>query len=475
MKKCGRFILGLALLGLSIFILPSISFGAPGNQCSSYILSKPKFFSADNPWFKSEAMLAVTKIFANISPWDAKPGAIVAAQTRENPDYYYHWVRDGALTIDSLIRAYRRSGDPFQRQQIYLKIGQYMSFSEGNQMTYTLTGDGEPKFYVSGKPYNFSWGRPQNDGPALRAIALTHWFQVLQSEGMTDDVRNRLYDGKIPANSLIKRDLEYIAWNWTRPCFDIWEEVMGDHFYTRLVQRRALIEGAKLARSLGDGGAADFYEAQAKLIEARMMDFWDPKAGIFVATINRVGGLDYKTSGIDSAVGLGLLHGSLDDGFLSWDDPKVQSTIQVHIQAFKNLYPINQDPKSPGVAIGRYPEDMYAGSNFNGGNPWVLSTLGYGEIHYKMANLAKRKGQFNLVQNLIDMGDQFIACVQYHANTDGSLNEQMNRVTGFMTSVTDLTWNYAAVITAYFTRDEFLNGLVDETKKAIKKINFFGI
>ena len=40
----------------------------------------------------------------------------------------------------------------------------------------TLTGLGEPKINLDITPYNEPWGRPQNDGPALRGIVL---FQII--------------------------------------------------------------------------------------------------------------------------------------------------------------------------------------------------------------------------------------------------------------------------------------------------------
>ncbi len=43
----------------------------------------------------------------------------------------------------------------------------------------------EPKFFIpSGDPYNQPWCRPQNDGPALRAMALAQYGTILDAEGM---------------------------------------------------------------------------------------------------------------------------------------------------------------------------------------------------------------------------------------------------------------------------------------------------
>ncbi len=37
--------------------------------------------------------------------------------------------------------------------------------------------------------------------------------------------------------------------------------------------------------------------------------------------------------------------------------------------------------------------------------------------------------------------------VKFHAYKDGSLDEQINRTSGYMTSAHNLTWNYAALLT----------------------------
>ena len=36
------------------------------------------------------------------------------------------------------------------------------------------------------------------------------------------------------------------------------------------------------------------------------------------------------------------------------------------LATFSKLYNVNQDPGAPGIAVGRYPEDIYGGANFNG-------------------------------------------------------------------------------------------------------------
>lgn len=66
-------------------------------------------------------------------------------------------------------------------------------------------------------------------------------------------------------------------------------------------------------------------------------------------------------------------------------DEKIAKTIKVQIQTFCNEYLINQqDIKNgiPGILMGRYPGDAYAG-----GNPWQLLTAVLAKTFYQGANL----------------------------------------------------------------------------------------
>lgn len=438
------------------------------------------------PWLNSEEQVALSKIFGNISRSDAAPGSVVAAPSRENPNYYFHWVRDASLTMETLATLYQSTNDSALRSRLRTTLMQFVDFSRQNQLTPTLTGLGEPKFNVNGSAFNDKWGRPQNDGPALRAIALIRFARQLLAENQSDYVRTKLYDGKAPTQTVTKADLEYVSHQWQAPSYDIWEEVKGDHFFTRFVQRRALIEGAELAQQLGDGGAASWYRSQADAIRYDMGRFWDGGHGYIDATLDRVDGLASKASDMDSAVILGVLEGEMGDGFLDITDDHVMSTFQRLIDVFASLYPINRSHRFPGIAIGRYPEDVYGGADFSGGNPWVLITDGFAEAYYRMArefgaagkivmgpgamaalaHLTPRSAlhpgetiqsgdpRFNaLINALKSEGDQYLLCVKAHENPDGSLYEQIQRQSGYMVSAPDLTWSYVSLLRAAFARN----------------------
>ena len=81
---------------------------------------------------------------------------------------------------------------------------------------------------------------------------MIHWANVLMAEGKDNIVKEKMYDVTKPESSPILMDLAYLRDHWKDPAFDIWEESKGIHFATLMVQRRALLEGAQLARQLND-------------------------------------------------------------------------------------------------------------------------------------------------------------------------------------------------------------------------------
>lgn len=443
-------------------------------------------------WSIDRKAIALQKIMDNISPEDGVPGAVLASPSKSDPNYYFHWVRDAARTMRTLVAL-----DSLEESESKLDstIKEYVDFSKINQNTPTPSnGLGEPKFYVDGTAFFGPWGRPQNDGPAERAIALIRWANSLLKEGKKDYVIENLYDGNEPSLSVIKADLDFVGNHWQDTCFDLWEEVEGSHFYTRMQQRTALREGAVLAKVLKDKGAATFYDEQAQKIEDDMEQFWDAESNHIKTTVDWKSGVFYKNSNLDIAIILGSCYGySKDAPFYSPNHDRVLASAFAIHNAFVDLYPINSinetaDSKPIFPGIGRYSEDVY---NPNGGdaNPWFLCTLAMSTLCYQAANLfeadkvikineqnigfislalnlqdkplaikvgdaikAKAKKE-SVVTSLRDLGDAYLRRVQYHGANDGSLSEQFDLNTGFMLSARDLTWSYVALIIAIDLRD----------------------
>lgn len=418
-------------------------------------------------WLNSEAQIAGSKILQNTGRSDTAPGVVIASPSKLRPDYYYHWIRDAALTMDVVVTLEERAQDQSVVRVLDKRVRDYISFSIQNQNANSITGLGEPKFYVDGRPYELAWGRPQNDGPALRAITLIHYAKLLIKSGRGQEVA-ALYDSKYPSRTPIKKDLEYVSNHWRESSFDLWEEVLGDHFYTRMVQRKALMQGADFARSMGDQGASDWYIRQAQQITASLESYWNANLGYIQTTLNWKAGVNYKTSNLDVATVLGVLHGTARDGFYDYSDQRVANNLSAIIKTFSGKYEINNTNSIPGYAIGRYPEDQYDGDNFQGGNPWVLATLAVAETYYELAaRVAQSPGFQNYASQFMQAGDAFVARVQVHANPDGSLSEQISKKNGYMTSAVDLTWNYAAVFTTLWARERAVQSGVTASTNSV--------
>jgi glucoamylase len=298
-------------------------------------------------WIDRETQVCVQRMLQSISPPGATPGAVIASPHK---DYRYHWVRDGGLVMSTLVELYTRTAVPQEKAAHFNKLKDYVAFA---RMTQTSPQGpralGEAKFNLDGTPYP-GWMNPQDDGPALRTISLVLFSQNLppNNEQLLSQIRQ-----------IVRDDLNYIAANWDEPCFDLWEEVVGYHFHTRMVQRRALREGAKLFPT-SDPVVLKSKQVAQKLTKA-IEEHWDNKRKLIQVTINRQGGLAYKSSGIDSGVILGVLQGNSDDGFFSPVDDRVLATACRIQGMFSDIYTINHDIWRPGIAIGRYPEDQYPG------------------------------------------------------------------------------------------------------------------
>ena len=389
-----------------------------------------------NPSASRQLNWSIQKVIQNSTMPDVRPGMVVASPSKENPNYYYDWLRDTSLTMRGLVDYYSVSKDA-KVKKILLD---WVASEQHRQNMPTLTGLGEPKFNVDGTAFNGPWGRPQNDGPALRALAMITLARVLLQEGQTDFVIKNLYHGVLPADSVIKKDLEFTAYHWTEPSFDLWEEERGDHFYTLLSQYAALKEGAKFAREMADNGAADFYAKTAKVIATKLNnEFRDSDIGI-KATVNKNkrASLWYKTSNLDVAPLLALLHTYPYQDLFPLKDYSVTRYMATLTSTFARIYNINTTFPDLGVSIGRYPEDRYDGYGTNGaGNPWFLATLAVAEYEC-LAN----RGQKSKVAEA-----QFARAL-FHTDRQGGMSEQFNRDSGTMQGAYDLTWSHNSYLTA---------------------------
>ena len=414
-------------------------------------------------WLAEQPDVLTNGILDHVSPSDALAGSIIASPERGEPDYYFHWVRDAALTMITLGEAGHHG--QLRAPHVERLFKDYANLSRIHLST--APHPGMAKFHVdTGRPYLGPWCQPQNDGPALRAVALTGFALDHLDRGGGSYVRTQLYDGKLPTDTIIKKDLEFIAHHWREISCDLWEETWGDHFYNRMVQRKALIEGAKLADRLNDHAAATFYRAEAAAIARALEHHWDPGVGLIRATLNRGEGVA-KEHDLDTAVVLGLLHGQTNDGVFALTDPRVLASVAKMSKVFADLYPINQS--GPGVGIGRYKEDTWNKVRGAQGNPWYLLTAAFAQYYFRAAAETSDAGQ---AASLFELGEGYLRRVHHHAREGGYriLDEQFDRHDGRMSSAPDLTWSYAEVLEATWARRAALARLTTPASACAKAL-----
>ena len=261
--------------------------------------------------------------------------------------------------------------------------------------------------------------------------------------------------------------------------FDLWEEVSGSSFFTTQVQYRSLAQGAALARQLGGGDGDDIpCEAcrQAGQVLCFLQSYWNGRH--WTANVN--GGGD--RGGVDTSTILGPIAvfdiaAGCRSSTLQPCHSRSLANFKVVVDTFRDptLYPINAGGGGPGrgVALGRYPEDVYFG-----GNPWYLTTLAAAEFLYDAAAAWAAQGCVDVdltslaffrelypdaqpgrtyhrggdvFARILDAAaayaDSFVAVVERYTPGGGALAEQFDRATGEPLSARDLTWSYASFVT----------------------------
>ncbi|MEZ4750448.1 MAG: glycoside hydrolase family 15 protein [Bdellovibrionota bacterium] len=465
---------------------------------SSWAFAHANFDVPFSKWLKRQQHQSYLRIRKNITSC----GAAMAAQSSH---YQKHWVRDSALISLALTRYYEWMG-PFasqtatvvfarperlqsRRERIWTQLETKVRFSTLIQSVGhpdPEIGIGAALYSPAGEPIEEEWGQPQNDGPALRASAHLKLIsahateETILSETVTEE---DLY-------ALAKRDAEYVASNWSKPSWDLWEEIKGKHFYTLMAQRKALVDVIRRGLQRGDKESVEQWSAQVSLIEAELRLFWDADKGYLVQTRDFVAdhAREYKKSNLDVATVLAVLHThDPSDPFFGVLDPQILATVVALENTFTPLYPINGRPGpeetvSEGVravelgpGIGRYVEDHWNGfSRGETAHPWFLATAGFAEYYFlaaatlhshperleeiKETEFFKRLGCApnveSAVQALLRKGDSFLQRVRLHGTEKGELAEQFDRDSGYQTGPVDLTWSHAAFLTASIVRYE---------------------
>ena len=324
-------------------------------------------WSASDPGFTDEfCKIMYDKLQENLNIEGS--GAIVAAPDTDTPggSYYYHWMRDAGLTMKSWMdihdNDYKALKDVLTAYVGWVKKVQ--NKVDPNKIDVRI----EPKFEIpSGDPYLGEWGRPQTDGPALRSMALSQWGDILINNDKIDESRSNVWP-------LIKFDLVWVMQNWKSGGFDLWEEVQSKDFYfNQMSYVYSLNLAADLAKKLHvDKNVEHDYREKADVIKKSAKLHWNGK---FI--------YQSKNRPKDGSVILAVT--TFGSHLFGPNSNEAVETIRVLCNTFYNEYQINQTMNKkdiPGILIGRYPGDIYAG-----GNPWQLLTAILAECFYLAAEV----------------------------------------------------------------------------------------
>jgi glucoamylase len=427
-------------------------------------------------------------------------GSIVAsiemAAYDPDPDYFFHWLRDSALVADALRDAVedgtlepsaiehlanfvafsldlcRLDGPSFLRRGFYPETVE-LSFRQhlrSREEIAEITGDralGETRYNADGSVDLMKWARPQSDGLALRALTVMRFFAL-------DGFRERAGEA---ASTLLRYDLDYTLSHWREPCYDLWEENLGFHYHTRLVQQAALDAAAEFLAAEGDAERAAACADAACALLAELDAHFDPHDGVYRGRLPDAAPPPRR---LDIAVVLGVIHAGRRAGPHSVVDPRMLGTLAALEHLFEQDYPINWTrPADCAPALGRYAGDSY----FTGG-AYFFSTLGAAQFCFLLAQAAAQgeavvvaeesRGPLaellrtpaeslplgalapplreRLAEAALRRGDMYLAMVRRHTPASREMAEQFSRYDGAPTSSRNLTWSYACFISAVAAR-----------------------
>jgi glucoamylase len=392
------------------------------------------------------------------------PGAVVAspvpASYDPDPDYFFHWYRDSAIVIDALRLVYAEGPGGDEAPRLF---GEFVRFSaalarlDGRtlaaasaewrprvaadflqflrpdaelQRVHGEAVAAETRVNADGTLDISNWGRPQNDGPALRALAVLRWLR-----GVSLDAGLRS-----ACEELVRRDLRFTREYWRQPCYDIWEEERGLHYFTLRVSAQALDDGADWLDARGEQAEAGGCRAESQAIRDTLDGYWLADRGYYRSRLLESGEPSAKE--LDIAVILAALQASDDCATHSVRDPRIQATLGVLDSVFEADYPINHGrPALRGPALGRYRADRY----YSGG-AYYFSTLAAAELCFRAA---RGNGGRDA---LLARGDRYLETVRAFTPESGDMSEQFDQRTGEQTSAKHLAWSYAAFISCAAAR-----------------------
>ena len=349
----------------------------------------------------------LVKITENIEATPMK--GIIIASPSDEPDYKYHWVRDSALVMRPFLEEYNisKNSKSFHFIMNYLEVESKLQDLSGE------SGLGEPKFEIDCSSYTKEWGRPQNDGPALRGGILIDIIYAFKND--YNSIINTLI---IP---MLVKDLMYICDNYNKPSFDLWEENYGWHWYTRMVQCKFIKEAIKIHNVIKPFVSLDLLN---KVYSDLLVGLKDHINGNSIISSFDVNGNINKYE--DAANILAYCHIKFDKDILKqFPIELLKHTVTNLVNFFREKY------NTPDTYyVGRYQNDAYYG-----GQIWIICTLAVAQYYsylYKLSGNSEEQIIYNkILEKIMTLDENLI------------LPEQFNPINNNYYSARKLTWNYS--------------------------------
>jgi glucoamylase len=353
--------------------------------------------------------VCLQKIYNNLD-YSNTPGIIIASPSND-PPYKFHWIRDSALVVRIIIDLIVSNQDVNEN---LLHLINYIECENVLQNSKTLSGLGEPKFHLDMSPYNEPWGRPQNDGPALRGINMLKIYKIV----------NKYYPTTLKniVREIILRDLDYIISEHRSECFDLWEEFIGYHFYTRIVQFKFLLEIKR----------QNFVDEDKLLKVENVISEYTKFLKHHIGKNEIISSFDIygNISKLDDAsILLAFCHVDFDKEIMNmFDINHIINSSNNLINYFRQKY------NDHGIhLIGRYPHDKYYD-----GHIWIICSLALAQFYIYLSNISDTYKEHRQIAEQI-----FIFLVSINPNLD--LSEQFDLQNHKMLSAEKLTWNYSEI------------------------------
>ena len=242
-------------------------------------------------------------------------------------------------------------------RDVYDKRQAHMSYARYIGERHTV---GEASFGTGGIYYepHDRYGFVQLDAPALRSLFLLRHGLAMSSRGESYAPWSELW-------KVIFADLHYLCHNWRQPCFDVWGEVQGVHYFTLQCIRQVLREAAKVDIHWEEG------------FTPAWLAHWDETA-----------------SEVEAELRLFVINGSLwPTRAPSAAEPRPRrpdaSALLAHVWLQGGSVPVFEElplgrlvddlrrELGGGPLIGRYPDDGYSKNK-----PWLLTSLALAGCEY---------------------------------------------------------------------------------------------